>query len=128
MGDRRAADHHLTLAQNIAHPTPIAMDASAVGPASESFALYGLIARFTPSFVAGPDGVQWTYRLAGSKPRPHPTQKNLAETLVEVHNAVTAATGRLLATRTGSPVGSGPSNPASSIGVLSVSLDDRTVR
>lgn len=128
VGDRRAADHHLTIVQNVAHPTPIALDMRAVGPASESFALYGLIARFTPSFVAGPDRVQWTYRLTGSKPRPHPTQKNLAETLVEVHNAVTTATGRLLATRTGSIVGSDPPDPASLIGVLSVSLDDRTVR
>lgn len=124
VGDHRAADHHLTIVQNVAHPTPIAEDSGSDGPAAESFALHGLIARFTPSFVAGPEGVRWTYRLAGSKPRPHPTQKNLAETLVEVHNAVTTATGRLLAARAGSV----PADPASSIGVLSVSLDDRTVR
>ena len=92
-----ALSHHVAVVQDITRPRPLAVDALNVPAASYGFSLHGLVARFQPRFDADESSARWIYRIDDEgKVRPHPSEKNLAETLADLHRAVARGFGRFL--------------------------------
>ena len=94
------SDAHIAVVSDFTRPT-IAIISSEEWPTNTggSFSLYGLIARFVPTFVSTDSSLLWRHLIVpepGGRPDVHPVGPRFSETLYELHATLLDATAQAL--------------------------------